>query len=87
MDRTALQALIVAILVDVLLIEDPATVRPEAHIVRDLGAESINIAEITVALENEFDLYIEDEQMRQVATVEALVDFVATSLQARPAQA
>lgn len=87
MDRHALQAQIVAILADVLMIEDPATLRPDAHIVRDLGAESINIAEITVALENEFDLFIEDDQMRQVATVEALVDFVEKSLQARPSQA
>ncbi|GEM_PF-1205314 len=87
MDRTALQTQIVAILADVLMIEDSTTLRPDAHIVRDLGAESINIAEITVALENEFDLFIEDDQMRQVATVEALVDFVEKSILARSSQA
>ena len=80
MDRATLESRIHALLVDVLMLEDNVALTPETHIVNDLGAESINIAEITVALENEFDLAIEDERMRELATIGALTDFVAAEV-------
>lgn len=69
-----------AILIDVLMIEDPTRVTPEARIVHDLGAESINIAEIVVAIENEFDLVVEDEAIQKASTVSALVACVAGAI-------
>lgn len=72
-----------AILIDVLMIEDTARVKPEAQIVRDLGAESINIAEIAVAIENEFDITVEDEAIQKGATVQDLVRYVDKALAAR----
>ena len=83
MSSPNVEACIRAILADVLLIEDPASIRLDSHIVKDLGAESINVAEITVAIENEFDLIIEDERIREVVTVGALVDFVSAAVASR----
>ena len=60
------------ILVDVLMLDDPSVIVPEAHLVNDLGAESINVAEIAVAIENEFGLAVPDEQLAQITTVGAL---------------
>lgn len=68
------------ILVDVLMLEDPARVRPEAHLVHDLGAESINLAEIAVALENEFGIMVEDDGLHQAGTVAEVVTFVEREL-------
>ena len=72
-----------AIMIDVLMIEDTARVKPEAQIVRDLGAESINIAEIAVAIENEFDITVEDEAIQKGATVQDLVRYVDKALAAK----
>ena len=73
------------ILVDVLMLEDPAAVTPDAHIVNDLGAESINVAEIAVAVENEFGIPVPDEMMQGVTTVAALTAAVEAALAARGA--
>jgi acyl carrier protein len=66
----------VDLLVDVLMIADLAIVTPEAHLVKDLGAESINFAEITVAVEDEFDVTVDGPALQQVATVQALADYI-----------
>lgn len=80
MSDQALYARVEAILIDVLMIEDAARVKPEAQIVRDLGAESINIAEIAVAIENEFGITVEDDAIQKGATVNDLVGYVEKSL-------
>ena len=61
-----------AILVDVLMLENPAVVQPDAHLIHDLGAESINVAEIVVAIENEFGVSVPDSVIQEVSTVSAL---------------
>lgn len=73
------------ILVDVLMLEDEGAVTPGAHIVNDLGAESINVAEIAVAVENEFGIPVPDEMLAQVTTVEALAAKVEAALRAQGA--
>ena len=72
-----------AILVDVLMFEVPAMITPASHIVRDLGAESLNIAEIAVAIENEFGLEVELETIHKAPTVNELVAMVDAALAAR----
>lgn len=71
------------ILVDVLMLEDRSIVRPGAHVVRDLGAESINIAELVIALENEFGIEVATDTVQQASTVEALVGLVDEALAAK----
>jgi acyl carrier protein len=66
----------VDLLVDVLMISDLEIVTPSAHLVNDLGAESINFAEITVAVEDEFDVTVDGPSLQQVATVQALADYI-----------
>lgn len=73
------------ILVDVLMLEDAGAVTPDAHIVNDLGAESINVAEIAVAIENEFGIPVPDEMLAQVSTVGALVATVEAAQAGRGA--
>ena len=51
-------------------------IKPEASFVEDLGADSLDIAELVMEFEDEFDLEIpEDEQ--GIRTINAAVDFIS----------
>ena len=44
-------------------------VRPEASFIDDLGADSLDIVELVMALEEEFDLEIPDEDAERIQTI------------------
>jgi acyl carrier protein len=51
-------------------------IRPESRIVDDLGADSLDVVELVMALEEEFDIEIPDEEAEKITTVQAAVDYV-----------
>ena len=54
-----------------------ADLLPEASIVSDLGADSLDIVEISMAIEKEFDIEISDEDIESTKTLrdlERLID-------------
>jgi acyl carrier protein len=56
---------------------DLAEIRPDAHILDDLGADSLDVVELVMALEESFDIEIPDaavEGLRTIADVERYVD-------------
>ncbi len=63
------------IIVDQLGVEEDE-VRPEAHFIEDLGADSLDIVELVMALEEEFGLEIPDEDAEKIATVTDAVDYI-----------
>ncbi len=56
---------------------------PEARILADLGADSLDVVEISMALEELFDVTIPDEQWDKVDTVGELYDELERILQHR----
>ncbi len=48
----------------------------EAKFVDDLGADSLDTVELVMALEEEFDLEIPDEDAEKMQTVGAAIDFI-----------
>ncbi|MBE6638103.1 MAG: acyl carrier protein [Ruminococcaceae bacterium] len=58
---------IVAILADQLQI-DPAKIRPSTEIVDELGADSLDVVEILMTLENEFNISVPDEEIENFRT-------------------
>ena len=48
---------------------DASEVKPEAHFVNDLGADSLDTVELVMALEEEFDAEIPDEDAENLKTV------------------
>ena len=55
---------------------DPGEMRPEASILDDLGADSLDVVELVMAIEETFDIEIPDEDaeaMRTVGDVEKYV--------------
>ncbi|GAA4879680.1 acyl carrier protein [Ferrimonas pelagia] len=51
-------------------------VKAEASFVDDLGADSLDTVELVMALEEEFDTEIPDEEAEKITTVQAAIDYV-----------
>jgi len=57
-----------------------AQLAPDARLMDDLGADSLTVVEITLALEERFHLSILDEQWERVSTVGDLFELLAELL-------
>jgi acyl carrier protein len=55
---------------------DPDKVTPEARFREDLEADSLDLVELIMAIEEEFDGTISDEEAQQIKTVGQAVDYV-----------
>jgi acyl carrier protein len=53
-----------------------ADVVPPASFVDDLGADSLDQVELIMAMEEEFDLSISDEDAETIATVQDAIDYI-----------
>lgn len=51
-------------------------IRPDASFVEDLGADSLDTVELVMALEEEFDTEIPDENAEKITTVQAAIDYI-----------
>jgi acyl carrier protein len=56
---------------------DADKVVPEASFIDDLGADSLDTVELIMAIEEEFDTEIPEEQAAAIATVKDAIDFVS----------
>jgi acyl carrier protein len=54
-----------------------AQLTPDAKLAQDLGADSLTLVEITMALEERFNLSIPDEEWEKVSTVGDLFEALA----------
>lgn len=55
---------------------NPEEVTQEASFVDDLGADSLDVVELVMGLEEEFDLEIPDEDAEKITTVGAAVSYI-----------
>lgn len=53
-----------------------ADVKNESSFVNDLGADSLDTVELVMALEEEFETEIPDEEAEKIATVQQAIDFI-----------
>jgi acyl carrier protein len=63
------------IIVDKLSVE-PDEVVPEASFVDDLGADSLDLVELIMAMEEAFDMEISDDQAEKLQTVQDAVNYI-----------
>ena len=54
-------------------------VAPDASFIEDLGADSLDIVELVMALEEEYDLEISDEDAEKIRTVGDVVGYIETN--------
>jgi acyl carrier protein len=58
----------------------PDKVTPEARFAEDLKADSLAVVELVLALEEAFDMKIEDEEAEQIKTVRDAVTYIETHM-------
>ncbi|MBR1540797.1 MAG: acyl carrier protein [Clostridia bacterium] len=56
------------------------SVTMEASFIDDLGADSLDIVELVMALEEEFDIEIPDEDAEKAVTVGDVVDYIKENI-------
>jgi len=56
-------------------------VQPSASFVEDLGADSLDTVELVMALEEEFETEIPDEEAEKITTVQLAIDYIKNNLQ------
>lgn len=64
-----------ALIVDQLGV-DESSVEMDTDIVRDLGADSLDIVDLIMSLEEEFDVAITDDDAKELVTVEDIVEYI-----------
>ncbi len=57
-----------------------ADVKNESSFVNDLGADSLDTVELVMALEEEFDTEIPDEEAEKITTVQQASDYIQAHL-------
>ena len=65
-----------AVTMEASFIDSEESVTLDAHFIDDLGADSLDIVELVMALEEEFDIEIPDADAEKVVTVGDVVDYI-----------
>jgi acyl carrier protein len=79
MDRSEIETRVKKVLAEQLAV-DEAQVVPDARFAEDLNADSLDLVEAVLALEEEWSIEIPEDEMESVKTVGQAVDLVATKL-------
>lgn len=59
---------------------DKTQINRDTDIANDLGADSLDIAELMIAFEDQFDIDIDEEKAQNISTVGQVVDHISTAL-------
>ncbi len=62
-------------------------VKNDASFVDDLGADSLDTVELVMALEEEFETEIPDEEAEKITTIQQAIDYIATHSEQTAAKA
>lgn len=57
---------------------EPDTITEDSHIIDDLGADSLDAVELIMALEEAFDIEIDDDAASDILTVQDILDYLET---------
>lgn len=52
---------------------------PKASLVDDLGADSLDLVELVMTMEEEFDIEISDEEAEKLITVQDAIDYITAN--------
>lgn len=55
---------------------DVSKVQAESDIIKDIGADSLDIVEMLMIIEEEWGIIVDDDDMRTFSTVQSVVDYI-----------
>ena len=55
---------------------DSESLKPDAKFIDDLGVSSMDLWELVLVMEDEFDLEVPDEDLEKIVTVQDAIDFI-----------
>ena len=58
---------------------DADEIKNESSFIDDLGANSLDTVELVMALEEEFDIEISDDEAENISTVQSAIDYINKS--------
>ena len=58
---------------------DSTKIKPESDFVKELGADSLDVVELVMVIEDEFDIEIEDQVASQITTVQDALNYLEVS--------
>ncbi len=71
-----------SIIVEKLGVDDSSSLVPEANLLDDLGADSLDVVELVMALEEEFNIEVPDEDVESIRTIGDIVQYVGARIEA-----
>jgi acyl carrier protein len=77
MTATSIEAKVKTIIADQLGVGEDE-IKPESSFIEDLGADSLDIVELVMAMEEEFEIEIPDEQAENIKTVGDATNYINT---------
>lgn len=77
MATSAIESKVKAIIADQLGVGEDE-IKPESSFIEDLGADSLDIVELVMAMEEEFEVEIPDEEAENIKTVGDAINYVNT---------
>ena len=60
---------------------DPDDLTPETRIIEDLGADSLDVVELLMAAEDEFEVEIPDESIEGMKTIGDVVNYIQNNVE------
>ncbi|MEA3323111.1 MAG: acyl carrier protein [Patescibacteria group bacterium] len=79
MSKNSVESRLKKVIVRYLEIDENKIV-PTAKFIDDLGADSLDLVEIVMSFEEEFECEIPDEDAEKLTTVQAALDYIATKI-------
>lgn len=79
-DRTVLSDLACSLVADQLGYDRREDVQPASHLYDDLRIDSLDLVEIVIAFEDEFDIEIEEDDDEKWCTVQDIIDYLVREL-------
>ena len=59
---------------------EPESIADDASLIEDLGADSLDLVDIVMAFESEFDTTVSEEEFSELHTIKDLADYISARI-------